>query len=498
MKLYREVSLIWMGIFLWFVNIHAHGPDSLWTKIYGGVGFDEGWSVQQTSDSGYIITGYTSSFGAGYKDVYLIKTDVDGDTLWTRTYGGVDWDAGRSVQQTSDGGYIIAGHTESFGAGSWDVYLIKTNSLGDTLWVRTYGGTNVDAGLSVQQISDGDYIVVGYTASFGASCDDVYIVKTDSLGNALWTKMYGGSLYDFAWSVQETADNGFIIAGSTNSFGAGMADIYLLRTDSSGDTLWTKTFGGADADVGYAVQKTTDGGYIVIGYTFSFGLGEQDVYLIKTDSLGDTLWTRTYGGSDIDGGVSVQVTADGGFFIAGYTTSFGMGDLDVYLIKVDSDGDTIWTRTFGGISSDKGYSAQQTYDGGYIIVGNTYSFGAGLFDVYLIKTELDVGIKEERDRRHKTTDIRLATHPNPFTDKVRINLGMDDVGCKMDDISLNIYDVSGRLIKSFQLPTAYSLLPTVFKWDGRDNEGKRVSGGVYFLKLKAGEYNTTSKLLKMR
>jgi len=278
--------------------------------------------------------GRTASFGAGSSDVYLLKTDSSGDTLWTRTYGGSNSDWGNTVEQTSDGGYIITGHTLSFGAGSSDVYLLKTDSSGDTLWTRTYGGNDYDWGYSLQQTSDGGYIIAAVTLSFGAGYFDVYLLKTDSLGDTLWTHTYGGSDDDRGYSVRQTSDGGYIIAGGTDSFGAGDSSVYLVKTDSSGDTLWTRTYGGSDSDMGYSVRQTSDGGYVIAGDTESFGAGGGDVYLLKIDSSGNTLWTHTYGGSYEDWGISVQETSDGGYIIAGGTASFGAGGYDVYLLRI--------------------------------------------------------------------------------------------------------------------------------------------------------------------
>jgi hypothetical protein len=354
-------------------------------KTFGGTDIDEGYSVQQTSDGGYIIAGYTNSFGG--RDIYLIKTDSLGDTLWTKTYGGSGNDYGRSVQQTSDGGYVIAGYTESFGSGSMDIYLVRTDSLGNILWTRTFGGTSWDEGHSVKETKDGGYIVVGSTTSFGAGVYDVYLIKTNISGDTLWTKTYGDTGWDMGYSVQQTSDGGYVIVGFTGSSNPHQRDVYLIKTDSLGSNLWTRTYGGTSADHGYSVQQTRDGGYIIAGTTYSFGIGDGDFYLVKINSSGKPLWSRTYGGINWDRGSSVQQTRDGGYIIGGWTDSFG-GMRNVYLVKTDSLGDTLWTRTYGGSGWGVGYSVQETSDGGYIIAGSASSFGAFWSDVYLIKIDI--------------------------------------------------------------------------------------------------------------
>ena len=429
-----------------------------WWKTYGGTGQDEGNSVQQTTDGGYVIAGSSASAGAGSYDVYIVKTSASGDTVWTGTCGDTNEDGGNSVRQTSDGGYIITGYTGSFGAGGHDVYLVKTNASGDTLWTRTYGGTGGDEGNSVQQTADGGYIIAGYTWSFGAGSADVYLVKTSALGDTLWTRAYGGTKDDEGCSVRQTADGGYIIAGFTASLGAGSQDVYLIKTNAQGDTVWTRTYGGTNGDMGNSVSQTSDGGYIITGYTKSFGAGYEDVYLIKTDASGDTVWTRTYGGTNSDEGSSVQQTADGGYIVAGCTRSFGAGNYDVYLIKTNGHGDTLWTRAYGGTGIDWGNSVQQTSDGGYIITGYTHSFGAGHEDVYLIKTDANgnVGIQEPLTW-HPASPTRILVQPNPFTSVSRVP------GHETELFALS--DVTGRQV-------------AVCKGD-RVGEGLRP--GVYFL-----------------
>jgi len=444
-----------------------------WERTYGGTNNDRGNSVRQTSDGGYIVTGFTFSFGDSVQ-VYLIKVNTLGDTLWTRTYGGTNLDIGNSVQQTSDGGYIIAGATSSFGAGSRDVYLIKTNASGDTLWTRTYGATGWDVGASVQQTQDGGYIIVGCTSSFGAGRFDVYLIKTNVSGDTLWTRTYGGTYNEDAASVQQTSEGGYIIAGQTYSFGAGDVDVYLIKTNASGDTLWTRTYGGTRGEWGWSVQQTSDGGYIIAGATFSFGAGSNDFYLIKTNVSGDTLWTRTYGGTNLDIGNSVQQTSDGGYIIAGRTMSFGAGYDDVYLIKANASGDTLWTKTWGGGATDVGNSVQQTFDGGYIIAGGSGSFGSG-DQVYLIKTDSlgSSGVEDVRNADCGLRNAELRITPNPFTSFATLP------GHEAERFSL--YDVSGRKVGTFR----------------GDRVGEGLSPGVYFLRAE-GEDAKTLRIVKVR
>ena len=478
----------------------AQGPDTLWTKTYGGTEYDGGYSVQECTGGGFIIAGETYSFGAGSFDIYLIRTNADGDTLWTQTYGGTDYDWGSSVQECvptksgqASGGFIIAGVTCSFGAGSFDVYLIRTNADGDTLWTQTYGGTNWDKGSFVQECASGGFIIAGYTGSFGAGERDVYLIRTDADGDTLpdsvgtgWTKTYGGISYDYGNSVQECAGGGFIIAGYTKSFGAGSEDVYLIRTDADGAPLWTKTYGGTDSDRGNSVQECAGGGFIIAGYTKSFGAGSEDVYLIRTDADGAPLWTKTYGGTDSDRGESVQECAGGGFIIAGETESFGAGQRDVYLIRTDADGDTLWTKTYGGTGSDRGESVQECAGGGFIIAGKTESFGAGQSDVYLIRIS-EAGVEEQKELRVESLELRVF--PNPSFGNAVIKYGLQEKA----NVSLGLYDITGRLVK-----TLYS--GTQEKGEHKVNVGAYhdTPTGIYFVKMETSEFKATKKLTILR
>ncbi|MDD5067706.1 MAG: hypothetical protein PHF84_11740, partial [bacterium] len=324
----------------------------------------------------------------------LIKTDSQGNTNWTREFGNTSvWNYGYCVQQTLDGGYIIAG--ENYPSDRY-MLLWKTDASGHTVWSNSYGANiaTYSYGAEVQQTSDKGYIVTGPVIPGLSS--EIYLVKVSSNGNTNWTRVYGSTNYESACSVKQTHDHGYIIAGLTESYGAGSEDVYLIRADSNGNRIWTNTFGGANDDRAWSVDQCSDRNFIVTGETFSSGAGGYDVYLLKVSTNGSLLWSKTIGGTADDEGFSVQQTSDGGFIIAGITSSFGAGDRDVYLVKTDSSGNTVWSRTFGGPSYENydgsfiiRCSVQQTSDGGYAVIGSTHSFGAGGSEVYLIKVDAD-------------------------------------------------------------------------------------------------------------
>ncbi len=351
-------------------------------KTYGGSGSDYGFSVMQTTDGGFIICGKTVDYlSSSTYYTYLVRLDSNGDTLWTKKIRASGNDEGRSVQQTTDGGFIITGG--STGA----ISLIKTDINGNTMWIKLFNANLPSMANNVQQTVDGGFIVVGYLYSLVSLNYDVYLIKTDINGDSLWTKCIGGASADKGNYVQQTTDGGFIIAGETESFGAGNFDIYLIKIDLNGDTLWTKTLGGTGEDIGNSIKQTSDGGYIITGKSSGFGSGSWDSYLIKVDNLGNPAWVKTYGSTSSDRSNSVYQTNDDGFVLVGATNGFGLSNYDVFLIKTNINGDTLWTKIYGDSYGEEGFAVQQTSDGGYIVLGSTSGFGAGSSDVYLIKTD---------------------------------------------------------------------------------------------------------------
>lgn len=359
-----------------------------WNRTFGGPQHDWGRSLVQTNDGGYAVAGFTRSFGAGIEDVFLVKTDANGYILWNKTYGGPNADFGLSMVQTADGGYAIAGFTGSFGAGLIDAYLIKTDANGNLAWSKTYGGTNDDSANSVIQMSDGGYTIAGSTSSFGAGLSDVFLFRTDANGAMLWNKTYGGTNDDYGYSVIQTVDGGYAIVGETASYGGGGLDVFLVKTDAIGVLQWNKTYGGADHDIGYSMVQASDSGYAIAGITGSYGAGGYDAYLIKTLANGDMQWNKTYGGPSFDDWHGIVKASGGGYALAGrMILSSDLSDDDMVLAITDANGVMLWNKTWGGKDPDYGVSMVQTADGGYAIAGETQSFGAGNTDFYLVKTE---------------------------------------------------------------------------------------------------------------
>jgi len=356
-----------------------------WETTIGGLKGEVCGSMCQASDGGYVLAGYTQSWGAGSEDVYLVKTDHVGAVEWERTFGGPGSDWGNSVLRTADGGYIVVGATQSFGGGLEDFYVIKTDSEGQLMWSRTFGGSSNDHGRSVVQTDDGGYILTGYTRSYGAGRADVYLVKIDAGGDLEWDRTYGGPENDDGYWVQQTSDGGYVIAGHTRSMGEGAEDVLLIKTDGEGTPQFNRTYGGPMGDQGLSILEVSDGGYVITGYTMSFGAGHGDTYLVRTDPQGEGLWCRTYGGQDFDLGRSVTQASGGGYIIVGDTQSFGVGLTDIYLVLTDKDGERLWNGTYGGSHHDHGNALIQEADGSLVISGQTQSFGTSS-DIYLART----------------------------------------------------------------------------------------------------------------
>jgi len=468
----------------------AQAPDTLWTKMYGRSGPDRAYAIQPAVDGGYIIVGttFTPNPICNY-DVYLLKIDDQGDTAWTKVLGGTYNDAGYAIQQTSDSGYIITGYT-TVDISNENVYLVKTDVDGDTIWTRNYGGPEEDRGFSVQETSDGGYIIVGHmNVNYR---EDIYVIKTDMYGDTIWTREYGDQYENYGQSVLQMSDDGYSILGYTDvAFGCQEFAIWFLRTDSIGDTLWTRIYDPYYYDErGYDMQQTADGGYVITGCASVSG-HLWDVLILKIDANGDTLWKRILGGSDYEFGYSVQETYEGGYVVTGSRRP-SPGYYDLYMCKFDGLGNTIWIKTLGGTNDDESQAVIQTPDLGYLIVGYTESFGASNADVYIVRLAADPG-GGIGNQETESKAVFVEASPNPFSHFTEIRYGIRD---KSQRCELKIYDVSGRSVMQWDYQKIR--LSDHVSWHGTDQAYRRLPSGVYFLKLTGQDYSMIEKLLLIR
>lgn len=437
-------------------NININLSNSLtWKKTFGGFDWDNGNYVQQTSDGGYIVIGETHSWeaGGGSEDIYIIKTNQYGNKEWSKIYGthGIEREWGSSIQQTSDGGYIITGMKGAIFSSWFDLWLIKLDNNGNKEWDVCFIEKDFDWGNEVKQTEDGGYIIVGCTESYSPGTDtQAWLIKTDENGKLSWQKTIGGTSDDGAISIEQTIDQGFIITGYTRSYGNGNHDLWLIKTDRNGDEVWNKTYGGEDEDIGKSVQQTNDGGYIITGHTNSFGSGMADVWFIKTDKQGNIMWNQTYGGDNNDYGRSIQQTSDNGYVLTGSVNGYYRDEnADMLLIKTDENGNIKWNKHIGGDSYDDGRSVQQTSDGGFIITGETWSYDIGGGDVWLVKTDENGNVQRSRYKQSNNIVSIILKQLQDIIENIRI---------KSKENTLKILKPNMLINKGFE---KYLLIPKI-------------------------------------
>ncbi len=400
-------------------------------NVFGGSQNDVAQSIIATADGGFAVLGYTQSNDGDVSDksdssfdFWLLKFNVNAEIEWTKTYGGSDDDRGRSLIQTSDGGYALLGYNTSsdgdatMNNGSRDFWLIKTDINGNLLWEKSFGFSGADEGIKIIETSDNHFIVTGVldvTASGGQgnagrhAGGDYWAIKVSQTGNLVWSRFFGGSFTDTPNGIVENANNEFLIAGSSDSDDVdisgnkGSYDFWVVKTASSGDLIWEKSFGGMEIDEARGIAPSNDGNYVIVGDTrssdqdVSQNNGAADLWLIKISDNGDVLWEQSIGGTNFDVPRSIRPTFDGGFLIAGSSRSsdgnlnINQGQNDAWILKVNSSGQLVWQKTFGGTEIDFGYDAVELLDGSTILVGESSSSDGdlsenqGFTDLLIIK-----------------------------------------------------------------------------------------------------------------
>ncbi|MBZ0202993.1 MAG: hypothetical protein K8I03_08260 [Ignavibacteria bacterium] len=355
----------------------------IFSKTFGSNLSDLVTGVRQAGDGGIVMCGYTIASAFGDNDIFIMKLDAAGNLIWSKLLGGSGNDQATYLERTADGGFIIGGHSNSY-SGTFDPIAIKIDAAGNVMWTKYYRWWNQDYSNCIIQTSDGGYIMTGYSDSYGSGGYDIYSLKLDQTGGIMWVRCYGGSANDIGNAIRETPDAGYIIGGYTFSFGS-LGDGYIIKLYGDGAVRWSKTYGGTGLDNIKDIQNSSNG-FIACGSTVSFGLIDEDAYVFNIDNQdGFVYWTRTFDGTagGNSGFTKVFQTSDGGFILGGSMQNLAENQLDMALVKLYGDGVFNFAKSFGGVSIDAATALSIKNDGGFLLSGTTTSFGAGSNDVYL-------------------------------------------------------------------------------------------------------------------
>ena len=481
-------TVLWSALLLAVASVTAGAQlDTLWTRTCGGAGADGARAAFCTGDGGFLLAGYTYSSGAGNVDVYLVKANSAGFPVWTHAYGGPGRDFGLDACATADGGYLVVGHTSSMGAGKLDAYLVKVDAGGEGVWSRTYGGAEDDEAWAVCPANDGGFLVAGRTESFGEGESDVYVLAIDASGDTLWTRTYGGAQGDVATACCRTSDGGYGVGGFTGSVSANR-DMWLLKLDAQGDSLWSACEGtSTDADWGWSLCPTTSGGIAVAGSGDTHGTYFQQAYVACFDANGSPEWSEHYGlGTYYDYGWSICPVSEGGFLVAGATKDPLTRENDVTVLRLDAAGQDLWSGSFGGTGSEWGAAVAEISPGSYMVAGQTESRGAGSFDTWLVR--LFDPQSGSVPPSGELVPGRLRFEANPFRDRAVMRYVLDEPM----DVRLEIVDASGRCLATL----INGVCPA---GEHRIAWNARVAGaGVYYGLLVAGEERSAAKAIRIR
>lgn len=462
-----NISVVFL---LFYVIIHAQTPpDTVWTMSYGGNDQEEAYAVEPSIDGGFIIAANTKSYGTGLWDAWLIKTDAVGNLEWSETYGGSGIDNIYDVKQTPDGGYIVAGRTDQDGSSYSMVWLIRTDAMGDTLWTKTFGEHDkAELANSVEITNDGGFIVAGMkeVEPYDDPHEEFWLIKTDSDGNLLWSRTHGGAGYDAAFSVNQSSDLGFIIIGTTE-VPLSLEDIRLVKTNQDGMLEWEKTYGGLFNDAGLDVIQTQDGGYMLTGKIQSAVWDPFDMWVIKTDEDGNQIWDNLFGGSAMDMGYALIADPESGYLLAGITTTPGTGNANGWLVKIDEDGNEEWTKPIGPSDMDRFRDIAITADGDIILAGDAGTFDNT--DAWLVKVGYTVGVSE-----NKIDSYELSVSPNPVCKQFNVYFSLNE----RTAVSLQLYNLQGGNLSSLYKAVDQGEIQVSLSSDD-------LSEGVYILCLEA-------------
>ena len=513
-----ENNYLLSTLLLFFATLYMTAQPGIdWQKSLGGSLADAANEIVQTTDGGYILVGYSKSddgdvtTNQGDADYWVVKLDSSGTIDWQKSYGGSDEDIASSIQQTTDGGYIVAGTSKSINGdvtgnhGSKDYWVLKLSAIGNIVWEQSYGGTADDSAASVRQTADGGYIIAGYSKSTDGDVTgnngvaDYWMLKLTSTGTISWQKSYGGTDVEYPESVRETSDGGYIVVGFSRSVDGdvtgnhGYYDYWVLKLDHTGSLVWEKSYGGTTFDYGTSIEQTTDGGYIVAGISKSNdgdvtgNHGLDDFWVLKITDIGAITWQKSYGGSSFDYAYGIKETNDGGYIVAGYTSSNNYdvlgnhGQSDYWILRITSTGAISWQDCLGGSLEDYAFSIDITSDYGYVLTGwgkssdGNASGNNGDYDYWVVKLEPDsVGVSEISDSNV------LSVFPNPASSQINVR-----VENMLSDTAFAIFDITGKTV----------LTGTISEENGQIDLG-RLAPGMYDIQIQTGDKKANSRFVK--
>ena len=463
-------------------------PDMLWSQTYGGEDGDVGYSVVQTEDGGFAIAGRTNSFGEGESNGWLVKTDEDGEEIWSHAYGGELGGGFSSLVQTDDGGFALAGYTFFEGEGDHTYHwVVRTDDEGEEIWSNTYGG--VGGCESIIQTEDKEFAIVCYVVDLQDPASFTLLIKIDEVGEEVWSHSYYDEWgYNWCNSVVQTEDGGYALAGYIEPIESN-ADFWLVKTDVSGRKIWSRTINGRGREVCNSLILTSDGGFALAGTTNSRGEGETDFWIVVTDDNGDGIMGHSFGGERYDICYSVIQTEDDGYVLAGYTNSNEDREHDFWLVRTDDNCEEIWSQTYDGEQDETCFSVIQTEDGGFALTGIAISLDERVGSLWLVKTEPDpVSVPHIVDPSFPSAITLLPIFPNPFNSRtiIRFDLSSHSV------LKITAYDLFGREIAILS-ERSYSSGQHSVVWNANN-----VPTGEYLLRLEAGENVQAGKIVLLK
>jgi hypothetical protein len=452
-------------------------------KTFEGKGHAEGFAICETSDGGFVATGFTRPLAKDSVDVFVVKVDNLGQLQWSKIYGGDETDRAYAICAAANGECFIAGYTQSWGQNG-DCYLLKINANGDTIWTKFYGRQMYDRANSVVETFAGKFVTAGFTEYGENGNYDVYLTKMDGNSQINWSKSLGEFSSEEGHALIQDADGGFVIVGSQTVGTSSNKELMIMKTDSSGTVDWITTYGGDKNDLARSIKQLDDKGFIITGYTQSFGVNSYNVYLIRTDENGDTLWTRVIGDVTRSEGYDVIEAVDNGFIIV------GGWDSNVLMMKTDTNGDTVWTRKYATESNgfEIGHSIKKTADGGYVI-GGYYNDYPG-YELYIIKTDSEgmvTGIIYPHRQLVRNFYLH-QNHPNPFNPKTVISWQL----AVSSDVELGVYNLLGQKVATLvseKMPAGYHEV---------EFNGQNLSSGIYLYRIQAGEWQDVKKMIFLK